>query len=74
MNKDRVLRTHFIAHLTDSFQKRETLDIPDRTSDFHYDHIHVFTQPLDRGLDFIGDVGNDLHRVFPDSLPVAPSQ
>ena len=63
MNEDGVFLTDLIAHLTNRFKKGEAFNIPHRAPDLHDDYIQVITQLLDGGLDFVGNVRNDLNRL-----------
>ena len=58
-----VLLADLASDLTDGFQKRLTLDVADSAADFGDDNIRVgfFADRVDEPLDFVGDVGDDLH-------------
>ena len=62
VDKQGVLRSQLAAHLADRFEKRQGFDVADRAADFHQAHIGIAGAGLDRALDLIGDVRNDLHR------------
>ena len=49
------------AHLADGFEEGKRFDVADGAADFHDDHVHAFGNFFDGGLDFVGDVGDDLH-------------
>jgi hypothetical protein len=58
-----IAATFLDAHLANSLQKRQRFDIAHGTADFDDRHIGAFRTTLDVGLDFIGDMRNDLHRL-----------
>ncbi len=63
MDIDGIVTTEIPFHLTDCFQKRQTLDISDSPSDFDQNDIRTagfckIEKPL---LYFISDMGNHLH-------------
>ena len=64
MNIACVVPADFQADLTDGLDKRLALDIADRTADFGDNNVRVglFADPVNKPLDFIGNVGNGLHR------------
>ena len=75
MNKEAVLSADLQRDLADGLQKRLGLDVADRAADFSDDHIGVgfLTHPVNKFLDFIGDVRDDLHRgaeILPPALLV----
>lgn len=56
------------AHLTRGFQERQRFDVAHRAANFHDRHIRLAVvrslgAALDKGLDLVGDVRNDLHRL-----------
>jgi len=51
----------FNAHLANGFQDRQGFNIPHRAPHFHDGHVRIASASLDVGLDFIGNVGNDLN-------------
>ena len=70
MKKETVFSSLILCNLTDCFQKRQTLNIPGGTSDFtNHDIRTAFLLCLiDKILDFIGDMRNNLHG-FPQIFP-----
>ena len=56
-----MFAAQFLPHLADGFDKRQRLDVTDGAPDLHQANVHILRDLLHRGLDFIGDVGNDLH-------------
>ena len=75
MNKEAVLSADLQRDLADGLQKGLGLDVADRAADFGDDHIGVgfLTHPVNKFLDFIGDVRDDLHRgaeILPPALLV----
>ena len=42
VDEKRLLGPFLEPHLSDGFQKRQTLDIPDRSTNFGDDHIHIW--------------------------------
>ena len=67
-----VLPAHLARDLTNCLQKRLGLDITRRAADLGDDDIGVrrLSDLVDEGLDLVGDVRNDLHRL-PEVLAVA---
>ena len=65
MNKAAVVPAHFARHLTDGFDKRLAFDVARRPADFDDDDVRARQLSLlvNRRLDFVGDMGNDLHRL-----------
>ena len=66
VHKRRVVGAHAQAHLAHGLQERQRLDVSHRAADFDNGHIHGIGRAdagaaLDEFLDFVGDVGNDLH-------------
>ena len=63
MDKQAVLPAGLQRDLTDSFYKGLGLDVADGAADFSDDHIGagLFSDPVDKVLDLVCDVGNHLH-------------
>src|SRR5436305_5902156 len=61
MNKDRVLASDVMPHLSDCLEERLRLDVTDRATDFHDDDVVFRTDAANCGFDLVGDVGNDLY-------------
>ena len=61
MNKNRII-LQLIPQLTNSFQKRQPLNIADGAADFDKDKILILKVIRRKFLDRIGDMGNDLNR------------
>src|SRR5712692_816475 len=57
-----VLSAPVPGKLTDRFQKRQPLDVADRSAYLTDGDIVAFGGGHDAPLDLIGDMGNDLHR------------
>ena len=75
MDKQAVFPAHFQGNLPNGFQKGLGFDVADGAADLG--NYHVGVRPLAHAiykfLDFIGDVGNHLHReaqIFAPALPV----
>ena len=73
MNIYRVLFSLFPAYLPDRFDKRLRLNVTDGAADLGHDHIRfgMITDRIDKPLDFICDMRNDLHgfpKVFAPSF------
>ena len=62
VHEQSVVAAQFLPHLPDRFHERQRLDVAHRAADFDDGDIHILRHLLHRGLDFIGDVGNHLHR------------
>ena len=62
MHKQGVGAAKLAAHLADGFQKRQRFNIAHRATDFHNRHVFARCAFVDAAFDFIGDVGDDLHR------------
>ena len=67
MHKSRVVWPHAQAHLTYGFQERQGFDVTHCAANFHNGDFYsircTYTcTALDEVLDFVGDVGNHLHR------------
>src|SRR5579884_698233 len=56
-----ILAAKILAHLADGFYKRERLDVADRAANLDDRDVHLLRDFLHRRLNFVGDVGNDLH-------------
>jgi len=76
-----VIATQFLAHLPDSFHKRQRLNIPYRAPNFHNSDVDILRHFLHGSFNFIGHVRNDLHSFaqiiappfFGDDLLVNPA-
>ena len=64
MDEHAVLPPHLQRHLPRRLQEGLTLNIPDSAADLGDDHVSpgLPSHAVDKVLDLIGDVGNDLHR------------
>ena len=64
MNKETVFLADFERNLSYSFKERLAFNIADRTADFGYNNVCVslFTYTVNKILDFICDVRDDLNR------------
>ena len=64
MDEQAVLPAHFQGNLPHGFQERLGLDVTDGTADFRNHHVGIglLAHPVDKLLDFVGDMGNDLDR------------
>ena len=60
MGIESVLRAHIAAHLSDSFQEGETLDVTNRSAYLNEAYIEAFSGELNAALNLIGNMGNDL--------------
>ncbi len=58
---ERVLTAHVLPELPDRLDERQALDVADRAPDLHEDDVDVPGDGLDRILDLVGDVRDDLH-------------
>ena len=60
-----VLPPDFPRHLADGFDEGLAFDVARRPADLGDDHVGVggLAHLVDEGLDLVGDVGNDLHRL-----------
>jgi len=61
VNKNGIILSGFVAHLPNGFQERKTFDVPDRPPDFNDCNIYILSDTANRGLDFIGNMGNYLN-------------
>jgi len=61
VDKERVFRAQFQAHLPDGFEEGKRLDVADRSANLHDDYIDAFGDLSDTCFDFVGDVRDDLH-------------
>src|SRR6185503_3589258 len=59
---ERVVAPDVLAQLPDGLDERQALDGADRAADLDQDDVHVCGDGLDRVLDRVGDVRDDLHR------------
>jgi hypothetical protein len=64
MDVESVFTADIRPHLAQRFQKRQTLNIPDRTANLHQDHIStcLFRHQMNTTLYFVGDMGDHLNR------------
>ena len=64
MDKQTVFSADLQGDLPNGLQKRLRLNVTDGASDFGDDHIGIglLSDPVNKLLDLIGDVGNDLNR------------
>ena len=62
MQEHAVVAAELDAELADGFEERQRFDVADRAADFDHAHVGVAGAQLDRALDLVGDVRNDLHR------------
>ncbi len=69
MDEETVFATDFLPHLPDGFQKWQRLDVADRSADFDDRDVDVFGNAMNRSLDLVGHMRNNL-----DGLPqiIAP--
>ena len=58
-----VVAAFLEAHLADGFQERQGLDVTHGAAHLDDGHVGPFGATLDVGLDLVGDVGDDLHRL-----------
>ena len=58
---ERVLAADVLAELADRLDERQALDVADRAADLDEHDVDVLRDGLDRVLDLVGDVRNDLH-------------
>ena len=75
VNKQAVFSADLQGDLTNSFQKRLRLNISDRAADFGDYHVGVglFAYAVNKLLDLVCDVRNDLHgraKIFTSALLV----
>ena len=62
MHKQGVGAPKLAAHLADGFQKRQRFNIAHRAANFHNRHVFACRAFVDAAFDFVGDMGDDLHR------------
>ena len=62
VDEQRVFPAEIGAELADRLDKGQTFDIADRAADLDDGHIGAAVELEDGGLDFIGDMGDDLNR------------
>src|SRR5271165_4302445 len=60
MHKKGVVTAQFLAHLADGLDKGQRFDIADRAANLDDHQVHVLGDLLHGGLDFVGNVRNDL--------------
>src|ERR1700722_4234719 len=63
VHKNCIFPATLLPHLTDRFQKGQGLDVADGPPDLDNGHVGVGGHLAHGVLDFIGYVGNDLHRL-----------
>jgi hypothetical protein len=68
VHEGRVVRPHLQAELAHRLQERQGFDVAHRAADFDDGHVYCVGRSdagaaLDEILDFVGDVGNHLHRL-----------
>ena len=65
MNEQAILSAYFQGHLTNGFDKRLALNITDGSTDFgnHYICIGFLSPHVDKMLNLIGNMRNDLNRL-----------
>ena len=63
MNVQRIILANLASHLADGVDEGLAFDIADGSADFGDHHVGVglFAYGIDKALDFIRDMGNDLH-------------
>src|SRR5689334_2286176 len=62
MYEARIVASNLDCHLTDRFEERERFDVTDGAPDLDHGDFRVAGSAPDELLDFVGDVGDDLHR------------
>ena len=62
VHEDRVRLPDLVAELADRLEERQRLDVADGAADLHDHDVVAGRDALDRGLDLVGDVRDDLHR------------
>ena len=60
MNEEGIFAPYFLTHLPDGLEKWERLNVTNCAADLHDRNIDLLRNTMDRGFDFIGNVGNDL--------------
>src|SRR5437773_3536501 len=60
VHKQGVLGAKFQAHLADGFEEGKRFNVANGAADFDNHNVNAFGNFLDDGLDFVGDVRNDL--------------
>src|SRR4029077_17984319 len=61
VDEERMFAAEFLAHLADGFHEGQGFDVADGAADFDDGHVHILGDLLHGGLDFVSDVGDDLH-------------
>ena len=61
MNEQHVVPLHLPLKLADGLDERLAFNIADGAADFGDHHIRFFAHAIELFLDFISDVGDDLH-------------
>src|SRR3546814_6439031 len=61
MQEHRILAPDLDCHLADRLKKRQRLDVADRAADLDHANVGTVDAAADAGLDFVGDVRDDLH-------------
>ncbi len=67
VDEDRVVAPHLLAELPDRLEERQRLDVTHGAADLGDHHVVLRRQSPNGGLDFVGDVWNDLDRA-PEEL------
>ena len=63
VREDDIFRAQFEAHLPNRFEERQRFDVAHRAADFDEHDVHAVGDFAERGLDFVGDVRDHLHRL-----------
>ena len=70
MNKKHICFAHFAGKLTHRLGKGQAFDVTNGSADLGDQNIHPLAGRIDAVLDFVSDMGNDLHGL---AEVVAPS-
>ena len=64
VNVQAVARPNFVTNLTNGFEERLAFDVADRAANLRNDHVRMrrVRNTVDKALDLVGHVRNDLHR------------
>ncbi len=63
VHKDGIFPAKLLPHLADGFKKGQGLDVADRAADLDDRYVGIGSHLAHGVLDFVGDVGNHLHRL-----------
>jgi hypothetical protein len=63
VHEHRAFPAELLAHLPDGFEKGQGLNVTDGAADFDDGYVGVRSHLAHGGFDFVGDVGDDLHRL-----------